>query len=202
MDHKKPDKADLLKELEAIHDSLINSEISAKKRILMQEFRSKEEDNDIELQIDEYGTLQNKKILEKTSDQDLASITTLPGQQSLFDESEPNHDVENTQHIENPFLPASIREKLNQHRSMLVDDLNRVGETLSKSGGDNTLPKVVIEGLPAKNDLPASSKAEIDNVKEQIVYKLVKKYLPILEAELRAELQKFVEQEFANSPNR
>lgn len=232
MDRKRPGKADLLKELEAIHDSLLNSDRNANIPILMQEFREEVTDNDFELRTDEGLTLQNDTLLEESvaekPEQTLAPITALPGQQSLFNETQ-GHDndveitldehAENEQdsviYTENPFLPASIREKLNQHRTMLVDDLNRVGETLSKSSGEfkpaNGVPEQQAEQEPSvqpnlevkrPHNLPQNqpqnpTEVEADPATEQVVYKLVKKYLPIIEAELRSELRKMVELETA-----
>ncbi|WNO11084.1 hypothetical protein [Teredinibacter sp. KSP-S5-2] len=212
MENGKPNKNDLLLELEAIHESLINGSIfSDPNKTLIRDAIPDNSD-----QAEKKPNFITNKDLGTQSMPRTQPPKVLPGQRSLFEEASATLDniseddldyeitidgkeddseiklepkVELTPKSENPFLPASIRQKLNQHRSKLVNDLNMVGETLSRSVEDS---KTLLKSSQAihQKQLAQSASQQNNNSNEELVDKLVKQFLPQIEQELRKELSK------------
>lgn len=214
MENGKPNKNDLLLELEAIHESLING------GIFSDPYKTKIRDAipDNSDQVENKSDLITNKDLGTQSMPRTPPPKVLPGQRSLFDEASTTLDdiseddldyeitidgkeddseitmepkVELAPKSENPFLPASIRQKLNQHRSKLVNDLNMVGETLSRSAEESKTLLKSSQAIHQKQQAEsANQQSNTSSSNEELVDKLVKKFLPQIEQELRKELSK------------
>lgn len=131
-------------------------------------------------------------FLEECSPEEPSQKPSLPGQQSLFDhENDPGKPIEEpnpqpSQRIpkakgENPFLPQHIRERLKSNNPELIQAIAKTADSL--------LPRQNDSSLAAKSSQNSDSIVEKEQLNHTLVDKLVKEYLPKIEAELRQRLQ-------------
>ncbi|MBU2986020.1 hypothetical protein KO528_11720 [Saccharophagus degradans] len=109
--------------------------------------------------------------------------------QKVFDESEVY--IRPKASGENPFLPAHIRERLTSSRNQLMEDLAQVDSTLKKppsSHGKPAQPSAFTRVTPAEP--PKKEAEDSEAIQQEIIDQLVAKFLPEIEAELRAHLEK------------
>ena len=241
----KPKKADLLKDLESIHESLVDEiehslqesdiplltdtipesdeEVDSRrpevsppnpknaKHYFDEKLIFDEEDDEDEGKEDVPMAMSEEDMLKEAYRQTLADAEgfleeatgVLPGQQSLFDtdmvgeleESEeslhstgvrkaiqdedlvhvaPVQDVLPQAEGENPFLPQHIRERLHQGKSSFMEEIAQVSESLNRFGHSRNRDKLI--SPPPKNATVS------------VIDELVAKYLPLIEADLRAKL--------------
>lgn len=126
---------------------------------------------------------------EKKDDNETAEIKASEKSAKVFDESEVYVRPKATG--ENPFLPAHIRERLSSSRNQLMEDLAQVDHTLKKppsSHGKPVPPSAF--NRPASTEQTKPEDSEAVAIQQEIIDQLVAKFMPEIEAELRAHLEK------------
>ena len=177
-------REELLHELEDIHSSLLSGTPVSRESAA----DSPPTETLPENSAPEGSTIYDEEIpLVNDPDDDLTPANStepvLPGQQSLFDEQNRRAAAENDSpatpelKAENPFLPAHIREKLNQNRSDMLENLANVGATLAQQEDALHHQK--------ERELGGESSSDVSG----LVDELVQKYLPMMEKELRIRLE-------------
>ncbi len=180
-------REELLHELEDIHSSLLSgTPVSRKSAVDSPPTETLPENS-----APEDSAIYDEEIpLVNDPDDDLTPANNtepvLPGQQSLFDEQNRRAAIEDATEsdstatpelkAENPFLPAHIREKLNQNRSDMLENLANVGATLAQQEDALHHQKDREQGAESSSDVSG------------LVDELVQKYLPMMEKELRIRL--------------
>lgn len=196
----KPTPKELLKELEAIHASLLPDTATGKQspgQAVRPSMATKRTPTSEEISTREHADMPIHTSLDVgrdlTEQQSAASMTVLPGQQSLFEESDtsnntssksntviedvqehtanqlhdsPKHDAD----AENPFLPKHIKDRLDRERSLYQKEIDAAAKLQTSS---------------SQSQEPEDGDALIDD--------LVKTYLPQIEHELRLRLKESLE---------
>lgn len=88
-------------------------------------------------------------------------------------------------HGENPFLPQHIRERLTSSRNQLMEDLAEVDNTLKKPPSAHGKPSA----FNRKEGDQKTTNKEAEQIQKEIIDQLVEKFLPEIEAELRAHIE-------------
>ena len=158
-DSKKPDKSELLRELETIRDTLIDDFIKLETAHTSSSITNKTTVNE---------NIETASTMQKSSDSTenkphtatKPSESALDGQQSLFEESSSVvHDEHTDLNSENPFLPSHIKERLNKEKTSLQNLQNEALRHLA--GQTNT---------------------------DQLIDEVIQQFMPEIEAELRRRL--------------
>ena len=184
---QKQAKTDLLRELESLRSQLANPEASSAK------------DDDIPLLMDKVDRAASDISDAHDDESDLVAMQmayddaahelegkkgdrkspgSLPGQQSLFSSGDSEHKSRSrpTARGENPFLPKHIRDRLDERRQALADDIAQASAFFPVR-------------QDAKQDSKSQAKPRIDQDAHQaLVDELVAQYLPRIERELRMRL--------------
>lgn len=172
-DKQQQAKNELLRELESLREQLVDPD-------------SELTDEEIPLLLDKVehaiADAPADTDTEQSAEEPVADNNVLPGQQPLFEkrlssETEPAPATRPTAHGENPFLPKHIRDRLDERRRALADDIAQATDSYRRS--------------MAGRDSPSAA-SEPDE--QAIVDDLIAQYLPRIEAELRFRLARKLEQ--------